>query len=110
MLTFAFCSLDFQFSLCYNGSIDRFVRSSLDLRDLIMKDGLYLERNVNRVKTCKDYPDAYRCCESCHEDMAMGITDVPMEVEDDNFNVIARVCCAKFNWLEENANRSSRRE
>lgn len=67
------------------------------------------------VKKCEDYSDAPSCCVSCHEDMAMGEIDVPLEVEDENNNVIARVCCIIYNWihaeaLKNNGHRNSQRE
>ena len=52
------------------------------------------------MKTCKDYPEAESCCISCHEDYNEG-WDWPLEIEDENLKVIARVCCAKARWIDE---------
>ena len=48
---------------------------------------------------CSDFPDAPRCCDSCHDDMDTGYGD------DLFFDLVdgreARVCCAVMRWLDD---------
>ena len=53
---------------------------------------------MNKIRTCNDYPSY--CCISCHQDMDMGIEDVPIEVYDRKGNLFAIVCCAKVKQAE----------
>jgi hypothetical protein len=48
--------------------------------------------------TCADF--AGPCCNSCHEDMAEGISDVPIEVYDKKDRLVAKVCCIKVAQAE----------
>lgn len=64
---------------------------------------------TDSTKHCSDFPGAPPCCDSCHEDEAMGYEMV--ELYEDWDGVRANICCAVSRHIEESkAEQDSRYE